>query len=85
MPRRQVTLEELKAHKGGALAGMALFTTARLSVQPVTRAEWDFVLGLAAQPAPGAAEAGGGGAGAGKVAAARGGGKAPAGRGGKKK
>ena len=44
--KRQVTLEELKTHKGGALSSMALFTTARLSVQPVSQAEWDFVLSL---------------------------------------
>jgi predicted RNA-binding protein with PUA-like domain len=47
--RRPITLEELKSHKGGPLSSMALFTTARLSVQPVSRQEWDFVLGLELQ------------------------------------
>lgn len=47
--RRPITLEELKGHKAGALSSMALFTTARLSVQPVSRQEWDFVLGLERQ------------------------------------
>jgi predicted RNA-binding protein with PUA-like domain len=41
--KRQITLEELKSHKAGALSSMALFTTARLSVQPVSQAEWDCV------------------------------------------
>ncbi|KAI8466010.1 MAG: PUA-like domain-containing protein [Monoraphidium minutum] len=49
---RQVSLEELKSHKGGPLAGMALFQQSRLSVQPVAAAEWEFVLGLAARPPP---------------------------------
>jgi predicted RNA-binding protein with PUA-like domain len=44
--KRQITLEELKSHKAGALSSMALFTTARLSVQPVSQTEWDFVLSL---------------------------------------
>ena len=43
---RQVALEELRSHSGGGLAGMALFKYGRLSVQPVTAAEWAFVLGL---------------------------------------
>lgn len=43
---RQLSLEELKRHSGGALADMALFKYGRLSVQPVTPAQWDFVLGL---------------------------------------
>eukprot|EP00892_Ulva_mutabilis_P004896 jgi/Ulvmu1/2779/UM140_0009.1 len=43
---RVITLEELKKHKDGALKGMQLFTTARLSVQNVTQSEWDFVLSL---------------------------------------
>jgi predicted RNA-binding protein with PUA-like domain len=41
-----VTLAELKTHSSGALQGMALFTRPRLSVQPVTQQEWDFILGL---------------------------------------
>lgn len=53
--RRQITLEELKSHKAGALSTMALFTTARLSVQPVSQEEWDFVLALEEQEPPTAA------------------------------
>ena len=51
--RRYVTLKELKAlhlaHKAagkGELKGLALFTSARLSVQPVTDEEFDFILAL---------------------------------------
>ena len=44
--KRQITLEELKGHKEGALKGMARFNRPRLSVQPVTKEEWDFVLSL---------------------------------------
>ncbi|KAF6255755.1 thymocyte nuclear protein 1-like protein [Scenedesmus sp. NREL 46B-D3] len=52
---RQITLEELKGHKEGSLAGMALFNRPRLSVQLVTNKEWQFVLGLEGQQAPAAA------------------------------
>ena len=38
----QVHLEH-KA-KGGPLAQLAMFTKARLSVQPITGQEWDFIL-----------------------------------------
>jgi predicted RNA-binding protein with PUA-like domain len=38
---RPVTLDEVKAEK--RLASMALVTNSRLSVQPVTEAEWAFV------------------------------------------
>lgn len=41
-----VTLAELKEHAEGALFGMALFKMKRLSVQPVSAEEWEFVLGL---------------------------------------
>jgi predicted RNA-binding protein with PUA-like domain len=41
-----VTLAELKEHAEGALSGMALFKMKRLSVQPVSAEEWEFVLGL---------------------------------------
>ncbi|KAJ3590509.1 hypothetical protein NHX12_008460 [Muraenolepis orangiensis] len=50
--RRFIPLAELKKHhlqhsaKGGALKNMALFTRARLSVQPLTSEEFDFVLDL---------------------------------------
>lgn len=48
---RQIPLEELKRHgaEGGPLAAMALIKYGRLSVQPVTAAEWEFVLGLEAK------------------------------------
>lgn len=51
---RQISLEELKSHAGpaGPLASMALIKYGRLSVQPVTAAEWAFVVGLEGQPAP---------------------------------
>ena len=50
--KRYIPLEELKQlhleHKrtGGPLAGLSLFTKARLSVMPVTREEWDFITDL---------------------------------------
>ena len=43
--KKPVTLAEAKADK--ALAGMALITSFRLSVQPVTDAEWAIVLEMA--------------------------------------
>lgn len=46
---RQIPLEELKSHGASAsapLADMALIKHGRLSVQPVTPAQWDFVLAL---------------------------------------
>jgi predicted RNA-binding protein with PUA-like domain len=49
---RYIPLDELKKihhehkGKGGALANLALFTKARLSVQPITEQEWDFILEL---------------------------------------
>ncbi|KAM4014827.1 thymocyte nuclear protein 1 isoform 2-T3 [Anomaloglossus baeobatrachus] len=52
MLRRYISLAELKTlhqkHKtsGGALRGVALFTRARLSVQPLTQEEFDFILSL---------------------------------------
>ncbi|GAB4813787.1 hypothetical protein N2152v2_000833 [Parachlorella kessleri] len=48
--QRPVTLEELKQHKEGALAGMHLFKYGRLSVQAVQPAEWEFVLRLEQSP-----------------------------------
>ncbi|EIE19949.1 DUF55-domain-containing protein [Coccomyxa subellipsoidea C-169] len=47
---RLISLQELKRHSEGALKGMALLTKGRLSVQPVTRQQWDFVLGLEDNP-----------------------------------
>lgn len=44
--KRQITLEELKGHKEGALEGMALFNRPRLSVQPVTKEQWEFIMSL---------------------------------------
>ncbi|XP_070199710.1 thymocyte nuclear protein 1-like isoform X2 [Littorina saxatilis] len=49
---RFVPLSELKrlhqdhVAKGGPLKNMALFTRARLSVQPVSQEEWDFIIEL---------------------------------------
>ena len=42
---RPVTLAELKANK--ALAGMAMLRIGRLSVTPVTKAEWEAIRGMA--------------------------------------
>ena len=49
--KRYIPLPELKTihlkHKGagkGALRGLSLFTSARLSVQPITQEEFDFIL-----------------------------------------
>jgi len=48
--RRYIPLDELKRvhleHKtaGGPLAGLSLFTKARLSVMPISEEEWDFIL-----------------------------------------
>jgi predicted RNA-binding protein with PUA-like domain len=45
--KRIITLESLRQHEGGALAGLALLRRGnRLSVMPVTAAEWNFILGL---------------------------------------
>uniref|UniRef100_A0AAY4ASE5 Thymocyte nuclear protein 1 n=1 Tax=Denticeps clupeoides TaxID=299321 RepID=A0AAY4ASE5_9TELE len=50
--KRFIPLSELKKHhlqhkaKGGPLKGVALFTRARLSVQPLSEEEFDFVLSL---------------------------------------
>ncbi|BFZ16199.1 hypothetical protein BsWGS_19238 [Bradybaena similaris] len=49
---RFISLAELKkihkehAKSGGPLQNMALFTRARLSVQPLTQEEWDFIIQL---------------------------------------
>ena len=60
--RREVTLSELRREAAGdgvtgadgakALASMTLLHRARLSVQPVTRAEWEHVLRLEEEAAP---------------------------------
>lgn len=44
--KEPVTLAELKQHAEGALSAMALFKMKRLSVQPVSAEEWEFVLEL---------------------------------------
>ncbi|XP_064635335.1 thymocyte nuclear protein 1-like isoform X2 [Lineus longissimus] len=52
MLKRFISLAELKQvhlkHKasGGPLRNLALFTSARLSVQPLTKEEWDFIISL---------------------------------------
>jgi predicted RNA-binding protein with PUA-like domain len=44
---RIITLDALRKHTGGALKEMVLLRRgSRLSVMPVTKNEWDFVLGL---------------------------------------
>jgi predicted RNA-binding protein with PUA-like domain len=45
---RVVTLDELRAYAGGPLRNMTLLRKGnRLSVTPVTKSEWQFILGLA--------------------------------------
>ena len=50
--KRYIPLSELKElhqkHKssGGPLRNLAMFTKARLSVQPITEEEWQFILTL---------------------------------------
>ena len=47
---RMVGLPELRQHS--ALADMALLNRSRLSVQPVTKKEFDYIVQLASKPAP---------------------------------
>ena len=55
---RFVSLTELKSHGGAAeLGAMVLLRISRLSVQPVSAAEWNFVLGLEQQQQQGGAAA----------------------------
>jgi predicted RNA-binding protein with PUA-like domain len=46
---RLVSLEQIKKHSvvGGALSGMVLFRNSRLSVQPVSEAEFEFIRSMA--------------------------------------
>jgi predicted RNA-binding protein with PUA-like domain len=45
--KRLIPLEELRAHADGALRDLVILRRGnRLSVTPVSRKEWDFVLGL---------------------------------------
>lgn len=48
--KRPITLAEVKTIP--ALANMSLLTSARLSVQPVTAAEWKYLLSLSERAAP---------------------------------
>jgi predicted RNA-binding protein with PUA-like domain len=51
---RLIPLAELKSYADGPLAGLPLVRRGnRLSIMPVTESEWDFILGLERQPAPG--------------------------------
>ena len=44
---RIITLEELRRHADGALADLLVLKRGnRLSVMPVTKADWDFILSL---------------------------------------
>ena len=45
--KRIVPLRELKQHSDGSLEGMVLLSKGRLSVQPVTQPQWDFIMELA--------------------------------------
>lgn len=47
---RQVGMPELREH--GALADMVLLNRSRLSVQPVTKQQFDYIVELASRPAP---------------------------------
>lgn len=44
--KRFVSLDELREHTDGALAGMALLHRSRLSVQPVTPQQYNFIVSL---------------------------------------
>lgn len=44
--KRLVSLEELKTHASGALKDMPLFNRSRLSIQPITQQQWDYILSL---------------------------------------
>ncbi len=50
--RRFVSLEELRSHGDGALAGMPLLHRSRLSVQPVTPEQFAFIVDLGSTRAP---------------------------------
>lgn len=47
--KRMVTLKELQQYKDKELSGMKLLNRGRLSVQPVTDQEMDFILSLEQQ------------------------------------
>ena len=45
--KRNITLKELRDHATGALEGLPLLRKGnRLSIMPVTKAQWDFILSL---------------------------------------
>lgn len=44
--RRLIPLKEIQTYKDTDLLNMVLVRRGRLSVQPVTKEEWDFILGL---------------------------------------
>lgn len=44
--KRIVPLKELKQHGSGSLDGMVLLSKGRLSVQPVTKPHWNFIMEL---------------------------------------
>jgi len=56
--KRYISLKELKdlhlkqKSNGGPLRNLAMFTKARLSVQPITEEEWNYILDLENQPPP---------------------------------
>lgn len=43
---RHISLKELQTHRDGRLKDMVLIRRGRLSVQPVTKEEWDFIMQL---------------------------------------
>ncbi|KAJ1990806.1 hypothetical protein H4R33_001585 [Dimargaris cristalligena] len=47
---RFVPLKELQAYKSGPLSSMSLLSRGRLSIQPVTESEFEFIQGLANRP-----------------------------------
>lgn len=47
--QRHITLPELKKHSSSALKDMQLFKQGRLSVQRVSKDEWDFIMEISRQ------------------------------------
>lgn len=50
--QRIIPLQELKQHGTGGLEGMVLLSRGRLSVQPVTKQQWDFIMELEQKAEP---------------------------------
>lgn len=44
--KKPTALEQLKEHKDGPLANMVLFNKPSMSVQPVNKEQWRFILSL---------------------------------------